>query len=320
MSALDVNKDGTIDEDEVANFVRFYNTFVQDFILIKRFLYFMCLGTFIAWAVVIAVIIPLNVLANKVESSDTNEIVNNQGVPLSVRQSTSSTLFSCNPDFVLQLEWVYLSSTRKERILTIDLQATYAVIETSSGTHTFSCPNSTKRATTNTKGNTCADVATNPPCALENNTHCCGNGVLEDNEQCDGGAGCSGFCLCTFPSTPIPGSVNCNTCGDGVVNSNEQCDGGFGCNAECQCSLSYPQDPPSTDCLACLTPDNCAVVGECTIGPASLCTQCTDGFLGSGTPSTEQYCVDANECLSNPCDATQGCINLPGRYECFPPF
>jgi hypothetical protein len=39
------------------------------------------------------------------------------------------------------------------------------------------------------------------------------------------------------------------TCGDGILNNNEECDRGVGCSAECTCNAGFtPQN--STDCAA----------------------------------------------------------------------
>ncbi|MEK6863069.1 MAG: Ig-like domain-containing protein, partial [Nanoarchaeota archaeon] len=55
----------------------------------------------------------------------------------------------------------------------------------------------------------------------------CGNGVLENGEQCDSGEGCAGNCRCDAGYQTIR-SVDCEQlphCGDGMAGENEACDG-----------------------------------------------------------------------------------------------
>ena len=55
----------------------------------------------------------------------------------------------------------------------------------------------------------------------------CGNGVLENGEQCDSGEGCAGNCRCDAGYQTIR-SVDCEQlphCGDGIAGENEACDG-----------------------------------------------------------------------------------------------
>ena len=55
----------------------------------------------------------------------------------------------------------------------------------------------------------------------------CGNGVLENGEQCDSGEGCAGNCRCDAGYQTIR-SVDCELlphCGDGIAGEDEVCDG-----------------------------------------------------------------------------------------------
>ena len=53
----------------------------------------------------------------------------------------------------------------------------------------------------------------------------CGNGIVEVNEECDGGDDCTNNCTIMPPPSPV--------CGNGVRESGEECDGGLGCALDC---------------------------------------------------------------------------------------
>lgn len=65
----------------------------------------------------------------------------------------------------------------------------------------------------------------------------CGNGLIEDGENCDdgnvsNGDGCSADCLLegTLMSCNVSGEPCVNECGNGEIESGEACDGGVGCS------------------------------------------------------------------------------------------
>mmetsp|Transcript_26967 Transcript_26967/g.30067 ORF Transcript_26967/g.30067 Transcript_26967/m.30067 type:complete len:254 (-) Transcript_26967:83-844(-) len=62
----------------------------------------------------------------------------------------------------------------------------------------------------------------------------CGNGVLDDSEECDNGTGCT---LCKCDDGYIPAStLGCKPkCGNGVLDDREECDGTLYCTPSCQC-------------------------------------------------------------------------------------
>ncbi|KAL7713493.1 Serine-threonine protein kinase [Entamoeba marina] len=72
----------------------------------------------------------------------------------------------------------------------------------------------------------------------------CGNGVLDENEDCDLSVDgyedplCTSSCNCAYGTIPvtIDGVTKCAppTCGNGEVDEYEECDGGFGCD-HCVC-------------------------------------------------------------------------------------
>jgi len=55
----------------------------------------------------------------------------------------------------------------------------------------------------------------------------CGNGIVEDGEDCDGGDGCTEYCKMEDP-------VGNPVCGNGIVEDGEDCDGGDGCTEDCK--------------------------------------------------------------------------------------
>ncbi|MFO7177081.1 MAG: DUF4215 domain-containing protein [Pseudomonadota bacterium] len=131
----------------------------------------------------------------------------------------------------------------------------------------------------------------------------CGNGELDEDEECDDGNsrpgdGCSGICT-QEPNynCPTPGErcVSTIRCGDGVLGGQEHCDdgneeSGDGCSDECVVEPGW----------------GCAVPGEpCT--PVAT-AECGDGVVNAG-----EVCDDGN---TNPNDGcTDECEVTPG-YTC----
>ena len=124
-----------------------------------------------------------------------------------------------------------------------------------------------------------------PVCSL------CGNGILEDVEECDNGnkPGCKN-CL-VVPGYNcignIGGSSLCSkqpTCPDGIVDPGEQCDNGgrLGCSSSCLVETGF----------------NCSAV----IGAPSVCSLCGNGIV-EGT----EECDNKNEAgCSKDCKVSPG--------------
>jgi len=152
----------------------------------------------------------------------------------------------------------------------------------------------------------------------------CGNGRLDDNEQCDrgGGIGCTYDCLCDdYYRSTDPLSINCElippSCGNGIINGNlgEECDGGTGCTYDCVCEESYrPADPLE---LYCLPVPNC---GDGDLDENEECdggTGCDDNCVcGEGYRPANPLdvdCVAVPDCGNGEiddneeCDGGQGC-------------
>ena len=131
----------------------------------------------------------------------------------------------------------------------------------------------------------------------------CGNGAVEDSEQCDDGNsrpgdGCSGVCTIEPNySCPTPGQacVSLVVCGDGKISGSEACDdsnaaGGDGCSPLCQVEAGY----------ACQTAGM-----PCTMVPTVRC--------GDGQVNTGEGCDDGNTTANDGCSAS---CSLEGGWTC----
>jgi len=139
------------------------------------------------------------------------------------------------------------------------------------------------------------DAAVDHPAASR-----CGNGVLEQSEQCDDGNtessdGCSRICqIDNNYECPIAGQacINMAKCGNGILTSDEICDDGN----------KADRDGCSADCKAVETGWQCRV-------PGKPCTpKCGDGVLAG-----VEVCDDGNTRGGDGCSAT--CRLEPG-FKC----
>ncbi len=128
----------------------------------------------------------------------------------------------------------------------------------------------------------------------------CGNGILEQGEQCDdgnnlNGDGCSGYCTTESNAT----------CGNGVIEAGEQCDdgnlvNGDGCSGLCQnettavCGNGTVETGEQCD-------DGNLIDGD---GCSALCTTETTSVCGNGTVETGEQCDDGNTTAGDGCSAT----------------
>jgi cysteine-rich repeat protein len=80
----------------------------------------------------------------------------------------------------------------------------------------------------------------------------CGDGIVDLDEDCDGGDGCDTNC------TSIP------YCGDGDIDLNEECDGGDNCNADCT-SKPFCGDGKIQDGEQCEEPNTPGCSATCQI-------------------------------------------------------
>jgi cysteine-rich repeat protein/YVTN family beta-propeller protein len=126
---------------------------------------------------------------------------------------------------------------------------------------------------------------------------CCGNGIVEADEECDDGNTADGD-ACKSDCTP-------NVCGDGIVYVGiEQCDGGVCCSPSCAF------EPSMTVCRAAAGP--CDVAERCT-GASAACP--ADGFAPPGTPCP----ADADPCTADVCNGANSCTHeVPVVAGCSP--
>jgi hypothetical protein len=132
----------------------------------------------------------------------------------------------------------------------------------------------------------------------------CGNGIVDPNEECDGGA------VGLF----IDGDPDSDSC-----TSNSRCYFKFTC---CKFNCQYVGTPgsPCNDGDNCTGPDTCDQVGVCHGGPnAADDTPCDDGLFCTGVESCQAgRCVSAtgDPCPGTACNQcqedTQACVNPAG--------
>jgi len=167
-------------------------------------------------------------------------------------------------------------------------------------------------------GEACDDGANNgaPSSACDANCHKkCGNGVVDQGEQCDSGTGATGNGTATS---------NCDSacqfkCGDGKLDAGEQCDdgkndGSYGtCNPNCtfapRCGDGVVQSPPE----GC---DNGAANATPAYGPNSCTADCLPGgFCGDGIVNGPEKCDDGtNSGLPGSC--TKDCSAYVPTTQC----
>ncbi len=180
------------------------------------------------------------------------------------------------------------------------------------------------------------DPTNDPSCALP----VCGNGVLEEGEQCDDGNTADGDCCsanCTFEAagSPCDDGFFCNleetcdgegTCGGGVPNA---CDDGIGCTedscneADDRC-VNTPDDARCDDGLFCNGEESCSAQDDCQAGTpvdcddADICTDddcneetntCDNVFDPTNDPTCAGACPDLDadgfaDCTGSTCDPT----------------
>lgn len=125
----------------------------------------------------------------------------------------------------------------------------------------------------------------------------------------------------TFTATPTPSATPTQTpyCGNGVVEGAEQCDDHNNANGDCcsaTCQYESPGAPCADDGNQC-TLDQCNGVGVCQHPNAPGGTGCSDGnactsgeqcVAGSCIGGSPTVCNDNDECTTDTCDQTLGCL------------
>ncbi|RME41260.1 MAG: hypothetical protein D6788_01625 [Planctomycetota bacterium] len=150
------------------------------------------------------------------------------------------------------------------------------------------------------------------------NGSCCGNGVVDPGEQCDGGACCTSTCQfvgagavcrgaagpCDVPETCTGSSPDCPP--DGFAGDGTPCDDGLFCTVGETCSSGSCTGGSARDCsdaTGC-TVDTCNEVADvCDHVPDNAA--CSDGLFCNGV----ETCDPVNDCQpgSTPCQAGQFC-------------
>ncbi|HKO92158.1 MAG TPA: DUF4215 domain-containing protein [Polyangiaceae bacterium] len=168
----------------------------------------------------------------------------------------------------------------------------------------------------------------------------CGDGALNDDEQCDdgnetAGDGCSANCLVVEQgyACPTPGGecVLVARCGDSLQIGEEQCDDGNvlgddGCTATCQLERDYVCPTPGQPCVSSVTCGDRRLSGDekCDDGNTTAGDGCSatctseEGFTcpitgalcvavcGDGLVRGAERCDDANTTPGDGCSATCG--------------
>ncbi|MFC1864997.1 thrombospondin type 3 repeat-containing protein [Chloroflexota bacterium] len=134
-------------------------------------------------------------------------------------------------------------------------------------------------------------------------TALCGDGYVEEGEECEVGArNCDlSTCLCMegyIPDPDYPGFCKAlAVCGNGILEPGEECEFGQYC-VGCQCTDGYVPDPSN--------PGYCIVIDECPDDPDKT----SPGICGCGVPDTDSDgdgTADCNDgCPSDPNNDTDG--------------
>ena len=150
----------------------------------------------------------------------------------------------------------------------------------------------------NTSGDGCSAT-----CTIENTPEpYCGDGNLDNNEECDDGNNTSGdgcSATCQTESTPNP------YCGDGQVNSGEQCDdgnniSGDGCSATCRNEGGGGDIPLKVmgEVVSCLTEEDIVITWRTNKPATSRVLYDTVPHIDFGTPPNYGYAYSTDEDLN----------------------
>jgi len=251
---IDIDNDGVIGREELEVFVTFYNSFVDDFVLLKRLLWFLCLAVFLCMCIIVAVLIPLNFLATEVNNNGDHQVTDRNGTPLAILQGyTTASSFDCSHTALISLQYLFISDQHKESVLGVEVIprdgvdpttsafTDLAVVTTVKGDYLIPCaPESrvSKRDDDKKK-----DKAANWRAYIPT----CGNAKIDDQEECDedtqdedsGDHICDRkVCYCKEGYYLFKDRKCKPLCGNGKVDQKEQCDGTEGCK-KCVCKEGW---------------------------------------------------------------------------------
>ncbi|MFQ5592473.1 MAG: hypothetical protein ACE5HE_15050, partial [Phycisphaerae bacterium] len=163
----------------------------------------------------------------------------------------------------------------------------------------------------------------------------CGNGVVEESEQCDDDGGCctldcrfkSQGTTCDDGNACTLSSGLCDTAGTCVARNLQRvaCDDGNACTTSDVCigGSCIGDLPPDCDDANGCTDDSCdPAVGCLNVNNVLACDDgdacttedgCSGGLCLGGTPPD---CGDSNPCTDDVCDSALGCVNTPNLVSC----
>lgn len=138
----------------------------------------------------------------------------------------------------------------------------------------------------------------------------CGNGILEEGEQCDDGNRYAGDCCSACHYEPALSSCDNGSFCDGV----EVCDGAgfcgsFGEPITCDDANSCTEDSCDEQNDECV---NAIVEDGISCEDGSLCTIDESCQAGQCTPGDARKCPIGDPCTWTRCEADVGCIGTPG--------
>jgi hypothetical protein len=147
----------------------------------------------------------------------------------------------------------------------------------------------------------------------------CGNGVIEDGEQCDGtslnGQTCvtQGFAKGTLSCTSSCtfSTASCSMCGNGVIDTGEQCDGS---NLNDQTCASKGFSGGTLSCSSsCLLVTSSCTANVCGNGIIDPGEQCDGGNLNNQSCISQGYTRGTLACTSSCTFNKSGCVKKTSR-------
>jgi len=310
----------------------------------------------VSWMIIIGVLIPLNFLAVELNNNNNYEVVDSNGNALAMRQSVGvASTFTCTHDYIAQLQYIFITDLHKEQVLSVQIIprnaedptaspfTEIAMLNTASGIYQIPCTTTTP--TSAKRDDHKDDDNKNHGAVKWHTSKHCGDGHLDDDEECDHADHCEDNCLCVLGHTPDHGNRCKSLCGNNVIDLPEECDGDDGCEEHCKCGKGFTAITTASAPIVTGNGTNsthngtgtrgCAPINPCTFhdspcedhqtcawdgvtGNGGVTCTCLSGFTALKTRRGDLFCLDVDECSSgtNPCSPPQNCHNIPGTYYC----